>query len=346
MHYPGNLSHFVQAGTGVYHQHRPVKQKGSGGGQGNCDAPHGHGQAVHIKHSIAAGGKDSVDDNGIYRPPDHIEGHDQHHSKKIFLGSGSQFYKTHDHRSQHQHDGGREASCEKGQLYKPVSVKLPFFQISGSQLISYQDAASAGKSVAQAAYQVSHHCGNRVCRGGICSQMSHKSRIGSKADTPGQGSTQNRKGISEEILFQPSFPVKQPFPPGMYVTFPVRADHHPAQFQDPGNQCGQGGPLFVHCRKAKQSVDKDSIEDNIGQYSAGTHSGCLGGMFRNLHDGQITLGNSCEEIGPAGELQIADTNLDQHFFICEDHHQVSGKENTACEKEETDDPSQSQAHTE
>src|SRR5699024_4203785 len=151
--------------------------------------------------------------------------------------------------------------------------------ISGSQLISNQDAASAGKSVAQAAYQISYYGGYRVCRCGVCAQMAHKCGIGSKADAPGQGSTQNGKGVSEEILFQPAFPVKQSFPPGMYVTFPVRADHYPAQFQDPGDQCGQGGPLFVHCRKAKQPVDKDGVEDDIAQYSAGTHPGCLSGVF-------------------------------------------------------------------
>ena len=132
----------------------------------------------------------------------------------------------------------------------------------------------------------------------------------------------------------------------MYVAFPVRTDHYPAQLQDPGDQCGKGGSFFIHCRKSEKTVDKDCIEDNIAQYSAGTHSGCLGGMFRNLHDGQITLGDPCEKIRPAGDPQITDTDLDQHFFVCEDQHQISGEENTADEKQQTDSDRQSQTHTE
>ena len=132
----------------------------------------------------------------------------------------------------------------------------------------------------------------------------------------------------------------------MYVAFPVRADHYPAQFQDPGKQCGKGGALFIHCRKSQQPVDKDCIEDNIAQHGAGAYPGCLGGVFRNLHDGQITLGDPCKKIRPAGDLQITDTDLDQHLFVGEDQHQISGKEDTADEKKQADHSRQSKAHTE
>src|SRR5699024_2320641 len=159
-----------------------------------------------------------------------------------------------------------EASCEKGQFYKPVTVEFSFFQFSGSQLISNQDAASAGQSVAQAAYKIPYHRGYRICCCGGCAQMPHKCGIGSKADTPGQGSSQDRQRVPEEILFQPALSVKQPFPLRMYVAFPVRTDHYPAQLQDPGDQCGKGGSFFIHCRKSEKTVDKDCIEDNIAQY--------------------------------------------------------------------------------
>ena len=73
MEYPGELAHLVDAGAGVYYHNGPVEVVGSGGCQGNGQAPHAHCQAVHIKHGISSCAEDSIDGHIIDGTADHMD---------------------------------------------------------------------------------------------------------------------------------------------------------------------------------------------------------------------------------------------------------------------------------
>ena len=73
MEYPGELAHLVDAGAGVYYHNGPVEVVGSGGCQGNGQAPHAHCQAVHIKHGISSCAEDSIDGHIIDGTADRMD---------------------------------------------------------------------------------------------------------------------------------------------------------------------------------------------------------------------------------------------------------------------------------
>ena len=103
---PMIIRYFVQTGTGVYRQYRPVEGKCAKQCEWNGGPPHADSKAVHIKDRIASSIHNAVDRNGIHASSDHVENHNNHHAGQVAMGFLGQ-----NHRGSHQ---GRQCKDDSG----------------------------------------------------------------------------------------------------------------------------------------------------------------------------------------------------------------------------------------
>ena len=101
-----------------------MQDKSSDECQGDGDEPHTDDETVHVKYGIAASVQHSVYGDCIHTASDHINGHDHHHSCKVFpglVGEDDHFYHQ---RSHCQHQSGGQKADDIGHILELYAVCL------------------------------------------------------------------------------------------------------------------------------------------------------------------------------------------------------------------------------
>ena len=162
--------------------------------------------------------------------------------------------------------------------------------------------------------------------------MAHKRRIGSETDSPEQAGAQKRHSAFVKISGKLFISVKQELHLRMNIALPIRNDHGNRQLYAPRNERCQSRTAYPHRRNPESPINKYRIQHNIDADSRGTdRCRCLR-VLADLHNDQIALRNSGQQIRKARDPKIADSMLDQHTFIGKNQHQIFSGEHAGRKK--------------
>ena len=201
-HDPGYLAHLVQAGAGKDGGRAPVEDERAEHGDGNGDAPHTYGQAVHVKERVAPAVEYPVDDDRVDAAADHVECENHHHRDKVRPRRVGQLHEGDDGLGQEQYQDGDGESDDVGDFHQPDAPELPLVQVPRAQLVADHDSGGCGHPVGGAAGQVADDGGDGVRGGGILPQVTEDGGVGRESYAPEEEGAEHGEGDLCEVARQ------------------------------------------------------------------------------------------------------------------------------------------------
>ena len=141
--------------------------------------------------------------------------------------------------------------------------------------------------------------------------MPQNRRIGREAHTPQKRTAHQREALSGKVVRELPVSAEQCRPSRTDIVPAGRNGDAEAELDQAGERCGQRSAPRLHPGCPEKAEDEHGVEKNVDDHRSGTDPGTGLYVIRHLHDGKVALGNSRQQIGPAGNPQIGASDGDQ-----------------------------------